>query len=332
MSNLIEGNNNLLINNKVSIFRNIKGYKFSRRLSIEEGRTLSKLIQNVLLKNIKNLEVIDFSNDKEKINYYKDLNLITNSFIKNKELSAFLIDNEKKFSVIINENEHIRLQYVNNGNNIKEMYEYLNKIDNLIENEFRYAFDDRLGYLMSDLSNLGTGIKVSITLHLPILTSIDKIVSLSKSLELNNLSIRGLYGERGKSYGNVYEISNKWSFGLNEEDIITNLQNNIINIVNEEINQREKLFIKNNIDLEDRVYRAYGILKNARKITLIEGLNLLSDLRLGAELSILDVNIRRIDELSILIKDSIIKSNINEKVLVSELDIERANVIRNILE
>lgn len=324
-------NHRLIIRSSMELFRNIKDKKFPKKLSIEEGRELSKNISNELINNVNGLKVINLWEDFD-LTYYKNIGLISNNLIKNKKISSLIVNKEKNFNVNINEKEHLRLLYEKNGNNIKEMYEYLNKIDNLLEDKFRYSFDDRLGYLMSSLSNLGTGLKVSVTLHLPALTMLDKITKVSKQLENNNLCIEGLYGEKGYSYGNLYKISNKWCLGSSEEDIITNLEDNIINIINEELKERTNLFNESKINLEDKVYRAYGILKYARQLSFIECLELLSDLRLGVENDILEFKLSDIEKLSYLAKNSVIKSMGEDNIIDECLDIERANVIRKLLE
>ncbi len=324
-------NYRLIIRSSIELFRNIKYKKFPKKLSVEDGRELSKNIANELINNINGLEVINLWEDFD-LTYYKNIGLISNNLIKNKKISSLIVNKEKNFNVNINEKEHLRLRYEKNGNNIKEMYEYLNKIDNLLEDKFRYSFDDRLGYLMSSLSNLGTGFKVSVTLHLPALTMLDKITKISKQLENNNLCIEGLYGEKGYSYGNLYKISNKWCLGSSEEDIITNLEDNIINIMNEELKERTNLFNESKINLEDKVYRAYGILKYARQLSFIECLELLSDLRLGVENDILEFKLSDIEKLSYLAKNSVIKSMGENNIIDECLDIERANVIRKLLE
>lgn len=324
-------NHMLIIRSSIELFRNIKDKKFPKKLSIEDGRELSKNIANELINNINGLEVINLWEDFD-LTYYKNIGLISNNLIKNKKISSLIVNKEKNFNVNINEKEHLRLLYEKNGNNIKEMYEYLNKIDNLLEDKFRYSFDDRLGYLMSSLSNLGTGLKVSVTLHLPALTMLDKITKVSKQLENNNLCIEGLYEEKGYSYGNLYKISNKWCLGASEEDIITNLEDNIINIINEELKERTNLFNESKINLEDKVYRAYGILKYARQLSFIECLELLSDLRLGVENDILEIKLSDIEKLSYLAKNSVIKSMGEDNIIDECLDIERANVIRKLLE
>ncbi len=329
-SNSIE--NGIIINSKVKVFRNIKGYKFPIDLEIEEGRRLSEKVMKILLDNVESLKTINIWENEEELDIYKEKGIITNSLLKNSGFSSFAINNDETFSVMINEKEHLGLQSVSNGNNLEEMYEYVNKIDDLIEEKLTYSFDDNLGYLTSDISNVGTGLKASVMVHLPVLSTNDEVANLLRGLNRAGMSLEGMYGERGRSYGNIYIISNEVTLGVTEEEIINKLQNITKNIVNEENKAREQMMSKCNKELEDRIFRAYGILKNARVLKWVEGLNLLSDLRLGVELSLLNINKDKLNKAIILTRDSILRGNVQDKISYMNLNIERAKVVRKLLE
>ena len=334
MNNLIDNSikNSNIISSNIKLFRNIQGYKFPISIEAEDGRNLSKIITEILLSNIKNLKFINLWENEGKLDVYKEKGIVTNSLIKNSGFSSFAINNDETFSVMINEKEHLGLQFKNNGNNIKEMYEYINQIDDLIEEKLTYLFDDSLGYLTSDISNIGTGLKVSIMIHLPILSLNDKVINLFSELNKLGMKLEGMYGEKGQSYGNIYILSNKVTLGVTEEEIINKLQNAVEFIVNEENKAREQMLNNYSKELEDKVFRAYGILKNARILKWIETLELLSDLRLGVELSLLNIDKEKLNKGIILIRDSVLKENINNKAYCVDLNVERANVIRNLLE
>lgn len=322
----------IIISSKVKVFRNIKGYKFPVDLEIEEGRQLSRKVIKILVDNVDSLKTINLWENEDELDTYKEKGIITNSLLKNSGFSSFAINNDETFSVMINEKEHLGLQSISNGNNLEEMYEYVNKIDDLIEEKLAYSFDDNLGYLTSDISNIGTGFKASVMVHLPVLSTNDRIANLLRGLNRAGMSLEGIYGERGKSYGNIYIISNEVTLGVTEEEVINKLQSTIKNIVNEENKAREHMMSKCNEELEDRVFRAYGILKNARILKWIEGLNLLSDLRLGVELSLLNINKDKLNKAIILTRDSILRGNVQDKVSYRNLNIERAKVVRKLLE
>lgn len=334
MNNLIDNSikNSNIISSNIKLFRNIQGYKFPISIEAEDGRNLSKIITEILLSNIKNLKFINLWENEGKLDVYKEKGIVTNSLIKNSGFSSFAINNDETFSVMINEKEHLGLQFKNNGNNIKEMYEYINQIDDLIEEKLTYLFDDSLGYLTSDISNIGTGLKVSIMIHLPILSLNDKVINLFSELNKLGMTLEGMYGEKGQSYGNIYILSNKVTLGVTEEEIINKLQNAVEFIVNEENKAREQMLNNYSKELEDKVFRAYGILKNARILKWIETLELLSDLRLGVELSLLNIDKEKLNKGIILIRDSVLKENIKNKAYCVDLNVERANVIRNLLE
>ena len=330
IDNSIENTN--IISSNIKIFRNIQGYKFPISLKVEDGRNLCKIIKETLQSSIKNLKFINLWENEGKLEVYKEKGIVTNSLIKNSGFSSFAINDNETFSVIINEKEHLGLQFKNNGNNIEEMYKYIDQVDNLIEEKLNYLFDDNLGYLTSDISNIGTGLKVSTTIHLPILSINDKVTNLLSELNKTGITLEGMYGEKGQSYGNMYVVSNKVTLGVTEEEIISKLQNAVKFIVNEENKAREQMLNDYGKELEDKVFRAYGILKNARILKWIEALDLLSDLRLGLELSLLNVDKEKLNKSIILIRDSTLRENIKSKANCMDLNVERANVIRNLLE
>ena len=201
---------------------------------------------------------------------------------------------------MINEKDHVNLQCISKGLNLEKAFEKATSIDDKIEKNFDYAFDETLGYLTASPENIGTGMKASVMLHLPALTMSEEIKNISKNLSKLGINIKGIYLEGTKVYGNLYRIVNKVSLGLTEEDIIIRLKEAVLNIIAEENKFREILLNKCRYELEDKVYRAYGILKSAILLDSKETIELLSNVRLGAELSIIDIDEKKLDELFIL--------------------------------
>lgn len=324
---------NIIMGSRLKLYRNIEGYKFTNKLEVEEGRRLSEKITYILDNNIENIKVIDLWKDEEIENgsIYKESGVITEKFNKNKDFASFLISKEKNFYVMVNEENHIRLQIENSGNNIKEMYNTLNDIDDLLEENLNYSFDEKFGYLTPNIKNIGTAFTCSIIMHLPMLTSRDRISNINKGLKRIGMAMQGLYGEKAKAYGDVYEIYNEITTGISEEEILENLLTVSENIKNEEINIREEVLEKYSEEIEDRVFRAYGILKNARVLNWLEAMALISDLRLGAELSLIDMNKCDLDKIMILTRDSVMKENLNKMLSSRELRIERAKLVKELI-
>ncbi|MGL4573003.1 MAG: ATP--guanido phosphotransferase [Clostridium sp.] len=332
MNNMNKDNSfNIIMGSKIKLNRNISGYKFTNKLETSEGKRLSKKVCNILCENIEGLKVTNLWEDNKIQSIYKEKGLITEKLNKHKDFSSFLVNKDENLSVIINEENHIRLQIKSNGNNINEMYNSLNRIDDLLEESLDYSFDESFGYLTPNVKNIGTGFNGSIIIHLPMLTLRDRISKLNKGLKRIGMSIQGVYGEKAKAYGNVYEIYNEITTGISEEEIIENLLTVSENIESEEINIRQEALEKYSEEIEDRVFRSYGILKNARILNWLEAMALISDLRLGAELSLIELNKDRLDEIMVLTRDSVIKEKLGGAVSSRDLRIERAKLVKELL-
>jgi len=208
--------------------------------------------------------------------------------------------------------------------------EEFNKWKDIIANMY-YAFDEKLGYLTTSPENVGTGMKASVILHLPALTMSEEIKNISKNLSKMGMSINGMYLEGTKIYGNLYRIANKISLGLTEEDILIKLTEAIFNIIVEENRFREILLSKCRYELEDKVYRAYGILKCAILLDSKEIIDLLSNVRLGAELSLIDIDKNKLDKLLILTGNSSLQNYLGRSLDDKEIKYERAKLVKEIL-
>lgn len=186
--------------------------------------------------------------------------MISKELIKNKEGSAFILGENDTVSIMINEEDHIRLQCISAGLNLRESYALASRIDDLIEESVEYAFDEKIGYITACPTNLGTGLRCSAMIHLPALTMNNEMNGILKALTQVGMTIRGLYGEGSKALGNIYQISNQITLGLSEEDIISNLEAVVNEIIGQEIATRNRLYSTYRYELEDKIYRSLGIL------------------------------------------------------------------------
>jgi Arginine kinase len=232
---------------------------------------------------------------------------------------------------MINEKDHLRLQCISEGLNLEKAFDKVVSIDDKIEKNFDYAFDETLGYLTTSPENIGTGLKASVIIHLPALTMSEEIKNISKDLSKIGMSIKGMYLEGTNVYGNLYRITNKISLGLTEEDIIIKLKAEILNIIAEENKFREILLSKCRYELEDKVYRAYAILKSAILLDSKEIIDLLSNVRLGAELSLIDIDKNKLDKLLILTRNSSLQNYLGKYLDGKEIKYERAKLVKEIL-
>jgi protein arginine kinase len=208
-----------------------------------------------------------------------------------------------------------------------------NHVDDFLEQTLEYCFDEYYGYLTTCPTNVGTGIRASVMLHLPALAMVDQLKKVLSALTHIGINIRGFYGEGTESLGDIYQISNQVTLGQSEEDLANNLKSVCRQVIEQERSVREALLKESKLQLEDRHCRSYGLLSNARIISSQEALKLLSDVKLGIELGIIsNVNSQVVTELMFLTRASLIQKIIGKEVSPTERDIYRAEIIRERLQ
>ena len=324
----------IVLSSKILLARNFSNLHFPNKLNYIKGRDNGKKIYSVLKNELidEELTLYEIWNTKEEFGkQYLEKDLITEELIKNSDKGSFILNKEETLSIMINEKDHVRLQYMSEGLNLEEAFQKATSIDDKIEKNFDYAFDETLGYLTTSPENIGTGMKASVIIHLPALTMSEEIKNISKNLSKIGMSIKGIYLDGTNVYGNLYRITNKVSLGLTEEDIIIKLKEAILNIIVEENKFREILLSKCRYELDDKVYRAYGILKSAILLDSKETIELLSNVRLGAELSLIDIDKNKLDKLLILTSNSSIQNYLGRYLDEKEIKYERAKLVKKIL-
>ncbi|MGL4109281.1 protein arginine kinase [Clostridium sp. LP20] len=324
----------IVLSSRVRLARNFEDLLFTDKMELEDAINYVDKVYEILSRNMEEeeLELVKlYEMDYKSSKFYVERGLISEDLLKRRDRSAFVINRDETISVMINEEDHLRIQSIADGLNIKEAYIESNKIDDFIEGEIPYSFHEEYGYLTARPTNMGTGIKASVIIHLPAITMSEEIQNISKGLNQVGMNIRAMYGERIKACGNIYQVSNQITLGVNEEEIISNLEGVVFNIINEEKKSREILMTKYKYEIEDKIFRSYGILKNAIILTYNEILDLSSNLRLGVEMSLLKVDKKVLNRLLVDTRDSVIQSK-SEKVLSdNEKNIERAKLVKDIL-
>lgn len=243
---------------------------------------------------------------------------------------AVVVDDEEIISIMINEEDHIRMQVMQSGFNLYEAWNIVNKLDDSVAKELNFAFLPDWGYLTACPTNAGTGMRGSVMLHLPALVMSRAIDRVLAALAKLSFITRGLYGEGTQAMGNFFQISNQTSLGPSENEIIENINGLIRQIIEQENQAREALVSKNKPLLEDRVNRSLGILKNAHIITSQETIELLSMVRLGCDLGMVkDIDRRRINELFIITQPAHLQKIEGKKFSSQERDVKRAQIIRD---
>lgn len=243
--------------------------------------------------------------------------------------SGVVLTRDESICVMINEEDHLRMQALKPGFQLKQVWLTIDKIDSELENKVAYAFSPALGYLTACPTNVGTGIRVSAMLHLPGLVLAEQINAVIQSVARLGLAVRGLYGEGTEALGNVFQVSNQMTLGESELTIIERLEKVVTQIIEAEQNARELLLEKKAKMVYNHVGRAYGILTNAHSISSKETLNLLSLLRLGFDLGLFPGADRLItDELFVLIQPAHLQLQYGEKLNPEQRDILRADLLR----
>src|SRR5271157_2154360 len=243
--------------------------------------------------------------------------------------SGLVLNKEESLCVMINEEDHLRMQALRPGLQLKEAWLAIDQIDSELERKLDYAFTSELGYLTACPTNLGTGIRVSAMLHLPGLVLAEQINQIIQSVNKLGLAVRGLYGEGTEALGNVFQVSNQMTLGEVETDIVERLNKVLLQIIEHEENARATLLEKKPKIVYNHIGRAYGILANAHSITSKETMNLLSLMRLGVDLGEFPTTERAlIDELFIITQPAHLQRQFTEKLPAEERDLLRADMLR----
>lgn len=255
--------------------------------------------------------------------------LISPNLAEDSEYGAVLINENESVSIMVNEEDHLRIQCLFPGFQLNEALTLANGIDDWIEEKFDYAFDEKRGFLTSCPTNVGTGLRASVMVHLPALMLTQRMNRIAPAINQFGLVVRGIYGEGSEALGNVFQISNQITLGKSEEDIVEDLRGVVMQLINQEKVARNDLLKLSKLRLEDRVFRSYGILANSRIIQSKEAAKCLSDVRLGIDLGLIKGVSRTIlNELMILTQPGFLQHYFKEALTPDERDIKRATLIR----
>ena len=313
------------VSTRIRFARNIAGVKFLSSMTPEEKRELLLRIKDEA-KKTGEFDFIDMSALSDiRAGELVEKHLISPEFAENRENCGVLLGKDGVTSIMINEEDHLRIQVIMPGFCLKEAFEKAKALDEKLDAALNFAYSEEFGYLTHCPSNIGTGMRASVMLHLPALTETGAIGRLPSVLSQNGLTVRGLYGEGTRAGGAVYQISNRVSLGISEEEIIERLETMVKKIEESETALSKQLF--ENDSMSDRVSRAMGILKYSRQISSSEAIKLLSDVRFGVEAGVIDADTNVIDRLSYEIQPCGMELEADGK----NRDIVRAEKIRNAL-
>ena len=324
--------NDVVISTSIHIARNITQFPFPATLSLQD-----KLKVNAIVKDAA-ASVTDY-----RFNYYEmkmlsqsevvslaERHLVSPEFASSRDGRALLLTEDEAVSIMLNEEDHIRLQVMYAGFALDEAFRTADRIDTALNTKLDFAFDDRLGYLSQDPASLGTGMKASVVLHLPGLVTTSQITRLITTVSKLGLSLRGSYGEGAAAKGDLFRLSNTITLGISEKAAIENLKSIALQIAAQERVAREEIF-KAPVT-EDRIYRAYGVLKYARLIDTAEFMELISLVRLGAVKGIINMECSEIEAMMIQMQPATISLSVDRPLDRIERDKLRAQFVRHNLK
>ncbi len=255
--------------------------------------------------------------------------LISPNLVENPAHRGVILRDDECLAIMVNEEDHLRIQAMLSGLQLDKAWKLADKIDDYLEASLDYAFDEQRGYLTACPTNAGTGLRGSVMVHLPALAMVGQVNKVLAALTHVGLNVRGIYGEGTESVGNLFQISNQVTLGHSEEDLVGKLISLTKQVVEQEKTARQALLKESRVQLENKVYRAYGLLTQSRLLTSNEAMHLLSDLLLGVETGLVPtVQPQAVKELFLLIRVAILQQLIGRELQPEERDYYRAMVIR----
>ncbi len=324
----------IVISSRVRLARNLAGFEFLPCLTARRKTEILKKLKDAIL-SLDIGEDIFFVNMADASSLEQDL-LVERHLISRQHASGtgprgVVIAGTESFTAMINEEDHLRIQVFKAGLQLKECWEKINHIDDMIEKKVEYAFSGEYGYLTACPTNLGTGIRVSVMLHLPALKMTGQIEKFFNAARDTNLAIRGLFGEGTDAVGDFFQLSNQITLGVSELDIVNEFSDSIVpKIIEYENLARAELLAKQKNAVDDKIQRALGVLRNARLISSQEALFLLSQIRMGVNLGrVKNISITTINELFMLTQPAHLQLNKGKPLDPGSRDAVRAEIIRS---
>ncbi|NLP43573.1 MAG: protein arginine kinase [Peptococcaceae bacterium] len=281
----------IVLSTRVRLARNLKDISFPHALSEDEAKRVEQQIAGILEQidvegeRLTYLPLSQLTNIEKRV--LTEKHLISPDFAQLTVARGVGISDSHKVSIMVNEEDHLRIQVLLPGRNLHRALTLASLIDDKLEEKLDYAFKEKFGYLTSCPTNVGTGLRVSVMVHLPALVMTNQVQQVLGALAPLGLAVRGLYGEGSRAFGNIYQISNQITLGKSEEDTLTNLEAVTKQIIDCEMQAREALKTQSPLITQDKVWRARGTLENARLLTAEETFSILSDDRLGMEMEVL---------------------------------------------
>ena len=326
----------IVVSSRVRLARNISKFAFYNWAKPKEREKILVTIEEALVKNrfmkkslflrVKDLSEIDRQ-------FLVERHLMSPEHMVESQFKGLAIDDKEIVSIMINEEDHLRIQILQSGFNVIEAWRMADEIDSDLGKKLPYAFSAKWGYLTACPTNTGTGLRASVMLHLPALVMTNQIGKVFQAISKLGLTMRGFYGEGTEAVGNFFQISNQVTLGRSEIDLIDKIDGIIDKLVKREESTRNTLIVKNKEELSDKIWRAFGTLRSARIITSSETIRLLSGIRLGVDLGIISgIGRTQINDLFILTQPAHLQKMEGKLLSATERDHKRADIVREKLK
>ena len=324
----------VVVSSRVRLSRNLNGFNFLNRCTKEEQEKILEKVKEVVpslgygLKYV-NLDDLD---DITKLSLAEKHLLSPEFVVNNKKKKAIIVNDEENICIMINEDDHIKLQVFSSGQELENLLNLATELDEKIGDILEYSYNKNFGFLTASPINIGTGLKASVIVHLPALTLTGNLSKMLRIVNNLGMSVKGVYGEGSQNSGDLYQISNNQTIGITEKEIITNVKNIAEKIIEQERTAR-KYLCKNEIELQDVVHRAYGVLTNAVKINSDESRKLLSEVKMGVDLGILnELDDGQVRKLELYTKPGNLQKYVGKTLDGYEREIKRAEIIKQIIK
>jgi protein arginine kinase len=321
----------IVMSSRVRLARNLADYPFVRKCTDKDRAAIASAVRRAV-------DALPLSTETEYVDVAKlgDLDrqflmerqLISHELSEAEGARAVILDPSERFSIMVNEEDHLRLQVMQSGLDLESAWTRMNELDDLLESKLTYAFTKKLGYLTACPTNVGTGLRISVMLHLPALVATKQIEKVFRAFSKINVAVRGLFGEGSQFMGDLYQVSNQMTLGKSETTLMQRVSEVIPQLIDYERKAREFLLKEDRDDLNDNVSRALGILCTAKKISSEETMHYLSKIRMGVNLGLIDhIPIPTVNKLFIHTQPAHLQKLCGEKLSVSARNTMRANYL-----
>lgn len=323
--------NEVVVSTRIRLARNLEEYPFPAKLSAAGKKQVNELVRDALLGGCEeDLSYIEMESlTRAQAISLAERHLVSPEFASSVSGRALLLSEDESVSIMLCEEDHIRLQVMESGLALDSAYKRADRLDNAVSSKLQLAFDERIGFLTQCPTNLGTAMRASVMLHLPGLGKSGQITRIASTVSKLGLTIRGAYGEGSSPGGDMYQLSNQVTLGISEETALNNLKSIAQQLVAQELAVREQML--QNMSWQDKIFRAFGVLRSARLLSADEFMQLASLVRLGAAQGLLDISLEKLGELMVDMQPATINAREGKNLEPAQRDELRAKAVREAL-